>query len=282
MAKKILIVEGNLKEENNNFSKSGIPTHTESLKESLSFFTNSLDLDVINPSSDTNINSVIKDLKKYDGLIWGGSSLNIYNDTIEIRRQIEFMKECFKNIKRILAICWGMQVAVTAAGGEVKKSNNGVHIGIAQNISVNENGIKFPLYKNKKNIFNSPAFNFDEVVTIPKDSTILASNKVNKVQSLNFETGISEIWGLQYHPEITYDKMIRLIKFRKDRLINVRKAFNNEKEIEEHINLIKEENKISEKSSRLLELQNWLNYTRNFYLKKNQIKEQVIIKLDKL
>ena len=260
MAKKILIVEGNLKEENNNFSKSGIPTHTESLKESLSFFTNSLDLDVINPSSDTNINSVIKDLKKYDGLIWGGSSLNIYNDCIEIRRQISFMKECFKNIKRILAICWGMQVAVTAAGGEVKKSNNGVHIGIAQNISVNENGIKFPLYKNKKNIFNSPAFNFDEVVTIPKDSTILASNKVNKVQSLNFETGISEIWGLQYHPEITYDKMIRLIKFRKDRLINVRKAFNNEKEIEEHINLIKEENKISEKSSRLLELQNWLNY----------------------
>ena len=260
MAKKILIVEGNLTEENNNFSKSGIPTHTESLKESLSFFTNSLDLDVVNPSSDTNINSVIKDLKKYDGLIWGGSSLNIYNDTIEIRRQIEFMKECFKNIKRILAICWGMQVAVTAAGGEVKKSNNGAHIGIAQNISVNENGIKFPLYKNKKNIFNSPAFNFDEVATIPKDSTILASNKVNKVQSLNFETGISEIWGLQYHPEITYDKMIRLIKFRKDRLINVRKAFNNEKEIEEHINLIKEENKISEKSSRLLELQNWLNY----------------------
>ena len=260
MAKKILIVEGNLKEENNNFSKSGIPTHTESLKESLSFFTNSLDLDVVNPSSDTNINSVIKDLKKYDGLIWGGSSLNIYNDTIEIRRQIEFMKECFKNIKRILAICWGMQVAVTAAGGEVKKSNNGVHIGIAQNISVNENGIKFPLYKNKKNIFNSPAFNFDEVATIPKDSTILASNKVNKVQSLNFQTGISKIWGLQYHPEITYDKMIRLIKFRKDRLINVRKAFNNEKEIEEHINLIKEENKISEKSSRLLELQNWLNY----------------------
>ena len=260
MAKKILIVEGNLKEENNNFSKSGIPTHTESLKESLSFFTNNLDLDVVNPSSDTNINLVIKDLKKYDGLIWGGSSLNIYNDTVEIRRQIEFMKECFKNIKRILAICWGMQVAVTAAGGEVKKSNNGVHIGIAQNISVNENGIKFPLYKNKKNIFNSPAFNFDEVATIPKDSTILASNKVNKVQSLNFETDISEIWGLQYHPEITYDKMIRLIKFRKDRLINVRKAFNNEKEIEEHINLIKEENKVSEKSSRLLELQNWLNY----------------------
>ena len=262
MAKKILIVEGNLKEENNNFSKSGIPTHTESLKESLSFFTNSLDLDVINPSSDTNINSVIKDLKKYDGLIWGGSSLNIYNDTIEIRRQIEFMKECFKNIKRILAICWGMQVAVTAAGGEVKKSNNGAHIGIAQNISVNENGIKFPLYKNKKNIFNSPAFNFDEVVKLPEGAINLASNKINKIQSIHFKYGISDIWGLQYHPEITYHKMITLINLRRDKLINDRKCFKDEKEIRNHIKFIEEEIKYSEKDSRMLELKNWLNYLK--------------------
>ena len=256
----LLIVEGNLQKENENFKKSGIQTHTESLKDSLSYYRNDLNIDVFNPCSEQSFNRVISKIKKYDGLIWGGSSLNIYNDCIEIRRQISFMKECFKNIKKILAICWGMQVAVTAAGGEVKKSNNGAHIGIAQNISVNENGIKFPLYKNKKNIFNTPAFNFDEVATIPKDSTILASNKVNKVQSLNFKTGISEIWGLQYHPEITYDKMIRLIKFRKDKLINIRKVFTNETDIEEHLNLIEKEKKISEKNLRLQELQNWLNY----------------------
>ena len=74
------------------------------------------------------------------GLIWGGSSLNIYNDTPEIRKQIEFMKDCQKKVKKILAICWGMQVAVTAAGGQVKKANNS-HIGIANEIEVNENGI---------------------------------------------------------------------------------------------------------------------------------------------
>ena len=34
----------------------------------------------------------------------------------------------------------------------------------------------------------------------------LASNKINKIQGLNFKTGVSEIWGLQYHPEITYQK----------------------------------------------------------------------------
>ena len=111
--KKILIVEGNLREENQHFSSAGIQTHTESLKDSLSFFTNDLTTDVVNPSSDENISKNIDDLNSYDGLIWGGSSLNIYNDTPEIRRQIQFMKECQKKIKKILAICWGMQVAVS-------------------------------------------------------------------------------------------------------------------------------------------------------------------------
>ena len=37
--KNILIVEGNLREENENFSKVGIQTHTESLKDSLNYFT---------------------------------------------------------------------------------------------------------------------------------------------------------------------------------------------------------------------------------------------------
>ena len=89
----ILIVEGNLKEENKSFSEAGIPTHTESLKESLNHFTKKLNFDVVNPSSDRNLQSVKSKLASYDGLIWGGSSLNIYNDTPEIRNQIEFMKE---------------------------------------------------------------------------------------------------------------------------------------------------------------------------------------------
>ena len=103
--KKILIVEGNLREENQNFSTSGIQTHTQSLQDSLANFTNELDMDVVNPSSDEDIDTKAKDLNKYDGLIWGGSSLNIYNDTPEIRRQIQFMKECQKKVKNILAIC---------------------------------------------------------------------------------------------------------------------------------------------------------------------------------
>ena len=150
MIKKILIVEGNLREENQSFTEGGIKTHTESLRDSIDYFTKKLEIDVVNPSSDKNISDKVEDLNKYDGLIWGGSSLNIYNDTVEIRRQIEFMRECQKKIKKILAICWGMQVAVTVAGGEVKKCLKGAHRGIAHNIEINNIGLRHKIYKDKK------------------------------------------------------------------------------------------------------------------------------------
>ena len=257
--KKILIVEGNLKEENQSFTEGGIKTHTESLKDSISYFTNDLEIDVVNPSSDKNISEVAKGLEKFDGMIWGGSSLNIYNDTLEIRRQIEFMRSCQNKIKKILAICWGLQVAATVAGGQVKRCMTGSHRGIAHNIEINSNGLQHPIYKNKNETFNTPAFNFDEVVKLPKNSILLASNPINKVMGVNFKSGVSDIWGIQYHPEITYDKMISLIHFRKDRLLN-NKAFVDEQEINNHVSMIADENKKSNKDLRMRELENWLNY----------------------
>ena len=256
--KKLLIVEGNLREENQSFAEAGIQTHTESLQDSLNHYSKDLQYDVVNPSSDESLETVKDKLLNYDGLIWGGSSLNIYNDTPEIRRQIEFMKECQKKVKNILAICWGMQVAVTAAGGEVKKAE-GSHIGIANEITINENGLNHPIYKNKEKRFNSPAFNFDEVKTLPQNAVCLASNKINKVQSLHFKVNETNVWGLQYHPEITYEKMISLIEFRKDRLIENRKVFNDEKDVKNHISFIKNEILITDKEKRMVELKNWLN-----------------------
>tara|TARA_Y100000816_G_scaffold80334_1_gene54875 strand:+ start:282 stop:1073 length:792 start_codon:yes stop_codon:yes gene_type:complete len=259
LIKKILIVEGNLREENQSFTEGGIKTHTESLRDSIDYFTKKLEIDVVNPSSDKNISDKVEDLNKYDGLIWGGSSLNIYNDTVEIRRQIEFMRECQKKIKKILAICWGMQVAVTVAGGEVKKCLKGAHRGIAHNIEINNIGLRHKIYKDKKKKFNTPAFNFDEVVTLPSKSVLLSSNPLNKVMGMNFKIGESDIWGIQYHPEITYSKMISLIHFRRERLLN-KQAFKDDDEINEYVKIIEEEKKLSDKDSRMLELKNWLEF----------------------
>ena len=255
--KKILIVEGNTAEENGSFTEAGIKTHTESLRESLKYISRDLIIDVVNPSSDKNIDSFNDKLHTFDGLIWGGSSLNIYNDTPEIKKQIEFMKNCQNKVKNILGICWGMQVAVTAAGGQVKKANTS-HVGIAKEIEINEYGLKHPLYKDKEKKFNSPAFNYDEVVKIPENGICLASNKINKVQSLYFQINKTRVWGLQYHPEITYEKMISLINFRRKKLIEYRKVFKNENDLENHISFIEKEIQVTVKEKKMLELKNWL------------------------
>lgn len=255
--RKILIVEGNTAEENGSFTEAGIKTHTESLRESLKYISKDLIIDVVNPSSDKNIVSFNDKLHTFDGLIWGGSSLNIYNDTPEIKKQIEFMKNCQNKVKNILGICWGMQVAVTAAGGQVKKANTS-HVGIAKEIEINEYGLKHPLYKDKEKKFNSPAFNYDEVVKIPENGICLASNKINKVQSLYFQINKTRVWGLQYHPEITYEKMISLINFRRKRLIEYRKVFKNENDLENHISFIEKEIQVTVKEKKMLELKNWL------------------------
>jgi hypothetical protein len=52
--------------------------------------------------------------------------------------------------------------------------------------------------------------------------------------------------------------MIQLINFRKDKLINYRKVFNDENQINEHIAFIKKEISRSNKEHRMLELKNWL------------------------
>ena len=257
--KKILIVEGNTREENNEFTAVGINTHTESLIESINFYKKDLEINIANPSSDSNLKNSIDSLDKYDGMIWGGSSLNIYNDTEEIRRQISFMRECQIKIKKIFAICWGLQVAVTVAGGQVKKSDKGAHRGIAHKIKINDSGLNHKMYLNKKKIFNSPAFNFDEVVKIPEGAVLLSSNDLNNVMALNFKSNKSVVWGIQYHPEIPYEKMVSLIHFRKERLLN-KGAFKDQNEIDNHVSMIEDEIKNTEKISRMKELENWLNY----------------------
>ena len=52
---------------------------------------------------------------------------------------------------------------------------------------------------------------------LPTDAILLSSNNLNNVMGLNFKTKTSDIWGIQYHPEITYEKMVSLIHFRKER-----------------------------------------------------------------
>ena len=258
---KLLIVEGNTKEENLNFNNAGCVSQSENFKQHIRSLDPNSEIDIIEPVNDNSISKIIPSLKKYDGIILTGSTLRIEDNSDEVKKHIEFVKTCFKHDKRIFAACWGLQVAVTAAGGKCRVAPKGVHVGIAYDIELTNEGKKHKLFDFKPHKFTTPAFNYDEVEIPPNNSVLLASNKINKFEALHFTVGNSVIWGLQYHPEIPYDYMIKLIKHRSKRLID-KNVFKNQNDIDQHINSIEEAKTKLSDNMRTLELKNWLNYLK--------------------
>jgi len=258
---KLLIVEGNTNEENVNFDKAGCVPQSENFKLHVKKIEPDCEIDIVAPGDDDSIKKIILSLKKYSGIILTGSTLRVNDNSDEIKKHIQFAKKCFESEQKIFAACWGLQITVTAAGGKCRVSPNGSHIGIAQNIELTDIGKKHSIYKSKPRKFNIPAFNHDEVEIPPKNSILLASNKINKFMALDFKVGNAEVWGLQYHPEIPYDYMIKLIKHRSKALLE-KNIFNNEQDIKRHIDVIEgEKSKLSDEI-RTLELKNWLNYIK--------------------
>jgi len=258
---KLLIVEGNTKEENSNFNKAGCVPQSENFKQHVKMFEPNCEINIVEPGDDSAILKIIASLKKYDGIILTGSTLRIDDFSNEIKKHIDFVKTCFKHEKKIFAACWGLQIAATAAGGKCRIAPSGPHVGIAYDIELTDEGKKHKLYSSKPHKFTTPAFNYDEVEILPNNAVVLASNKINKFEALYITVGNSEIWGLQYHPEIPYDYMIKLIKHRSQKLIN-NKSFKNETEINQHITLIEKAKAQLKDDIRLLELKNWLNYLK--------------------
>ena len=258
---KILIVEGNTKEENINFDIAGCIPQSENFKLHVKKLKPNCEIDIVVPGDDSSIKKIISSLKKYNGIILTGSTLRVNDNSNEVKKHIQFAKKCFEVEQKIFAACWGLQITVTAAGGKCRVSPKGPHIGIAQNIELTDLGKKHPLYKSKSGKFTTPAFNHDEVEIPPQNSTLLASDKINKFMALNFKVGKAEIWGLQYHPEIPYDYMLKLIKHRSKVLIE-NNIFKSNQDINRHIEMIQfEKSKLSEET-RTIELKNWLHYIK--------------------
>ena len=259
---KLLIVEGNTKKENFNFSEAGCVSQSENFRQHIKKLEPNYEVDIVEPGDDNSISKVFSSLKKYDGVVLTGSTLRINDNSNEVKKHIEFAKTCFKHEKKFFAACWGLQITVTAAGGRCRVATNGSHVGIAYDIELTNEGKKHKLYFSKPHKFTTPAFNYDEVEIPPNNAVLLASNKINKFEALHFIVGKSEIWGLQYHPEIPYDYMIKLIKHRSQGLID-KNVFKNQNEINAHINSIVKAKAELSYEMRTIELKNWLNYLKN-------------------
>lgn len=142
-------------------------------------------------------------LADYAGVTMTGSALNIYNGGAPVTRQIELAKAVFAAGIPFFGSCWGLQVAVTAAGGEVRANTRGREFGFGRRILLTEAGRAHPLFQGKPAAFEAPTVHKDEITALPPGATTLATNDFG-LQSAVFKHGRGMFWGVQYHPEYDY------------------------------------------------------------------------------
>ena len=258
MSLNVLIVEGNNPKDSEVFIRAAKASCSENLKNVVLKLEPSSNVTIINPVNDNETNKALENMNQYNGIIFTGGAMRLNDMTDEIKKHINFASNCFQYNNKILAICWGLQVCSTAAGGKVAPGKNGAHIGIAVDVEINEDGLENPIYKNKRPKFNTPAFNFDEVCELPKGATLLASDKVNKIMGVYFKSKNSEVWGLQYHPDYEYWQMINLSNERMGKMI-AKEYFKDEEIFKKHIDFIKSEEKNLDFKNKTYEIQNWLD-----------------------
>tara|TARA_R110002096_G_scaffold435548_1_gene661472 strand:- start:139788 stop:140630 length:843 start_codon:yes stop_codon:yes gene_type:complete len=217
---KLLIVEGNTREGRDLAEKAGSLTQSNLYEKTIRFLREDADCTIAYPADVDHVLPAGEDLEQYDGIIWTGSSLNIYDNDTAITRQIDFMKECFKRDVKIFGSCWGLQVAVVATGGQVVKNARGREVGIARNIVTTEDGKHHPLYKNKRGPFDANAIHLDHVEELPPGAVVLSGNEISEVQAVEIKRGNAVFWGVQYHPEFDLEYMAFIVRKYKKMLVD--------------------------------------------------------------
>jgi GMP synthase (glutamine-hydrolysing) len=145
-------------------------------------------------------------LSHYDGVAITGSALNIYDGGVHIERQIELARAVFAVGVPFFGSCWGLQVAVCAAGGRVRRNPRGREFGFARRIELGEAGRRHGMFTGKPTVFEAITVHRDDVDQLPDGTVVLARNDMG-LQALELRYGRGTFWGVQYHPEYSYNEL---------------------------------------------------------------------------
>jgi GMP synthase (glutamine-hydrolysing) len=143
-------------------------------------------------------------LGDYDGVAITGSALNVYDSGAPILRQIELARQVFAAGVPMFGSCWGLQVAVTAAGGVIRRNPKGREFGFARRLALTPAGRTHAMYADKPDVFEAICVHLDDVESLPPGAVVLAGNEVSAVQAAAFAHQRGVFWGTQYHPEYSF------------------------------------------------------------------------------
>jgi GMP synthase (glutamine-hydrolysing) len=214
-------------------------------------------------------------LAGYDAVFLTGSPLHLYQETLETRREVEFMRAIFAAGTPAFGSCAGLQVATVAAGGTVRRSPNGREAAFARRITPTGTGSAHPLLATRPAAYDAPAIHSDEVERLPEGAILLATNRLTRVQAAEIRCAGGVFWGVQYHPEIGLDEVAAALRRQSDDLVQEGLA-RSASDLEDHAADIEAlhrqpgrrdlawrlglDEEVTDRSRRVVEIQNFLQY----------------------
>jgi GMP synthase (glutamine-hydrolysing) len=169
---------------------------------------------LIHPSDD--VFEPPEDLSQFHAVGWSGSSLTVHKTEDErIQRMLALARQFYALGIPQLGSCFGLQIAVAAAGGTIRKNPNGKEVGLARKIALTPEGRAHPMYDGKPAVFGGFSSHNDQVTHIAPGGIKLASNAFTHIQAASVRYLNGDFWGLQYHPEYDLHEFARLLYCRR-------------------------------------------------------------------
>ena len=200
---RILVIDGNLAETRRRQVAAGGQPSGEGYVATLQGLRPGIRCDIVRPADGEVVLPDDAGFDAYQGVAITGSALNVYDGGAHIDRQLVLTRAVLEAGLPVFGSCWGLQLAVTVAGGLVEPNPRGREFGFARRIALGESGKGHPMFAGKPAVFEAVTVHRDHVARLPPGAVELARNEMG-LQAAAFRHGRGEFWGVQYHPEYSF------------------------------------------------------------------------------
>ncbi|NCP24243.1 MAG: type 1 glutamine amidotransferase [Erythrobacter sp.] len=193
-------------------------------------------VELVRPSDEGALPLSRDEIARYDAVFITGSPIHVYEDSPAVDRQLAFMRAVFASGTPSFGSCAGLQVAVAAAGGTVRRMPERLEAGISRRITATAAGRDHPLLAGRPAAWDAPALHADEVERLPDQAILLAGNAVTPIQAAEVRHDRGIFWGVQYHPELSLAEIAAALRRESEALVKADLA-RSEREVDEQADL---------------------------------------------
>jgi GMP synthase (glutamine-hydrolysing) len=155
-----------------------------------------------------------------DVCIITGSRYSVYDKIDWIKSFNEHIKKGVRNKVTMLGICFGHQILCNALGGEVANNEAGWEIGSSK-VQLTKKGESSELFEGFSVDFSVYQSHHDAVISTPSNVEVLAQNQYG-IQAFSCS---DRIFGVQFHPEFSFNVMKAYHSIRIKKINNGREYF---------------------------------------------------------